>query len=328
MQIEPDTKIMQTNFGSHSSLKSREVMGTLTSQAKGIQEFVVDAFNDLPNASQPAAQGFGPMDLLAALMRRRDQVDLSLCLPALVWSLSGKALVSYIGAVSRPASARQTRRWTLSSRKQGRGQVLIMRTSRAKAKACNHAQGSDTQQQMKAFIPAEAITPANISLTCQPSQAASLGITGDSGCTIQRLIGALLAIHELNQMQAKGRDCVTMLPHESVELRAMRQLWKGCSQMLLGIAVKGSFAGKLGPLSKHSQCDDFAALQRSHRTRSVLLLSKGRLAIIIDHHVQCWKVGIHIDHQLAPFLTNWFDKLTLRGGYPSFQVLSISHQTL
>ena len=61
MQIEPDTKMMQTNFGSHSSLKSREVMGTLTSQAKGIQEFVVDAFNDLPNASQPATQGFGPM---------------------------------------------------------------------------------------------------------------------------------------------------------------------------------------------------------------------------------------------------------------------------
>lgn len=61
MQIEPDTKMMQTNFGSHSSLKSREVMGMLTSQAKGIQEFVVDAFNDLPNASQPATQGFGPM---------------------------------------------------------------------------------------------------------------------------------------------------------------------------------------------------------------------------------------------------------------------------
>ena len=63
MQIEPETEIMQTDFGSQASLKSREVMGTLPSQAKGIQEFVVDRFNDLPNASQPTTQGFGPVDV-------------------------------------------------------------------------------------------------------------------------------------------------------------------------------------------------------------------------------------------------------------------------
>ena len=61
MQIGPDTEIMQTDFGSQASLKAGEVMGTLTSQGKGIQEFVVDRSNDLPNASQPATPGFGPM---------------------------------------------------------------------------------------------------------------------------------------------------------------------------------------------------------------------------------------------------------------------------
>ena len=55
-------KLCKLTLAANSSLKSREVMGTLTSQAKGIQEFVVDGFNDLPNASQPATQGFGPMD--------------------------------------------------------------------------------------------------------------------------------------------------------------------------------------------------------------------------------------------------------------------------
>src|SRR6266705_2720210 len=103
MQIEPDTEIMQTDFGGQASLKSGEVMGTLTSQAEGIQEFVVDRFNDLPNAGQPATQGFGPMDALAALMRRRDQVNLSLRLPALAWPLSRKAEVFDIGALSRLA---------------------------------------------------------------------------------------------------------------------------------------------------------------------------------------------------------------------------------
>ena len=179
---------------------------------------------------------------------------------------------------------------------------------------------------MKAFVPAKAITPANIHLTCQPAQAVSLGITGDSSGTIQYLVGAPLAIHELNKMQTKGRDRVTMFPQKSVELRASRQLRKGRSQMLLGIAVKGSLALKLGPLSKHSQSDDFAALQGSRWTRRVLLLGKGRLAKIIDHHVQYSQEGIHLV-QLAPIQRNWVDTLTVRGGSPSLQVLSISHQT-
>ena len=64
MQIEPDTEIMQTHFSSQLSLKSGEIMRTLTSQAKGVQEFVVDCFDDLPNACQPPTQRFGPANAL------------------------------------------------------------------------------------------------------------------------------------------------------------------------------------------------------------------------------------------------------------------------
>jgi len=130
MQIEPDTKIVQTHFGRQTSLKPREVVRTLTCQTKGIQEFVIDGFNDLAKTRQPAPQGFGPTHALAALMGRRDQLDVMLCLPAMTWSLSSKALVSHIGAVSRLASTGQTRRGRLASRKQGGGQVLIMRAGR------------------------------------------------------------------------------------------------------------------------------------------------------------------------------------------------------
>jgi hypothetical protein len=104
-------------------------------------------------------------------------------------------------------------------------------------------------------------------LTSQPAQAAAFGIACDSGGTIEHLIEALLGLHAFNQMRAKGRDRLMMLPHESVELRAIRQVWKGGSQMLLSRAVKGSFAGKLHPLAKHGQRDDLAALQASQRTR-------------------------------------------------------------
>ena len=107
MQIEPDTKIVQTHFGSQTSLKTSQVVRTFTSQTKGIQEFVVDGFDDLSQMGQPATQRFGPTDAFAALMGRRDQIDLSLCLPALSRSLAGLALVSYIRAVSRQASTGQ-----------------------------------------------------------------------------------------------------------------------------------------------------------------------------------------------------------------------------
>ena len=63
------------------------------------------------------------------------------------------------------------------------------------------------------------------------------------------------------------------------------------------------------------------------RPPDMLRLGKTRLAKIIGHNVQCSQEGIQIHHQLAPFLENWFDKLTVRPGYLAFQVLSISHQT-
>src|SRR4051794_22905295 len=162
MQIEPDTKIVQTHFGSQTSLEACQVVRTLPSQAKGVQEFVIDRFDDLPNPCQPAAQRLGPADPFTGLMRRSDQIDLRLLVPSLAWSLSGKALVSHIGALGRQAGAGQTRRWHLPSAKQGFSQVLIMGAGRTKAKTSNDADGIDGQQQMKAFIPSQPITPANI----------------------------------------------------------------------------------------------------------------------------------------------------------------------
>lgn len=162
MQMEPETKMVQTHFGSQPGLKSREVVETLTSQAKGIQELVVDRFNDVAHACQPATQRFRPADPLAALMGCGDQIHLVLGLPALSWLLSGKAFISNRAALSRQTSAWQTRRWRLSCGKQGRGQALIMRAGRTKAKASHDSQSSDTQQQMKAFVPAHPIAPATI----------------------------------------------------------------------------------------------------------------------------------------------------------------------
>ena len=218
MQIEPDTEIMQTDFGCQAGLKSREVMRPLTSQAKGIQELIIDSFNHLPQTGQPAPQRFGPTDVLAPLMRGSHQVDLSLDLPAMSWSLSRKALVCYIGAVSRQADAWQARHRCLSSGKHSRGQVLIMGAGRTKAKASHDAQRSDTQQQMKAFVPANPITPPTIRLTCQPAQTTTFGIASDSGGTIQHLVEALLGLQKVDQVQAEQSDLIAVRSYQPIEL--------------------------------------------------------------------------------------------------------------
>ncbi len=176
MQIEPDTKIVQTDFGCQTSLKSSQVVRTRTPQAKGIQEFVVDRLNDLSNACQPAKPRFGPAHPLGFLMRRSHQIHLALLLPASSRSLSGKAFVSHIGASSGQSCTGQTRRWGLSSGQQRFGQRLIVSTGGSKAKAGNHPERSHAEPQMKALVPAQASAPANVGLICKPPPTTSLGI--------------------------------------------------------------------------------------------------------------------------------------------------------
>jgi hypothetical protein len=109
MQIEPEAKIVQTHFGSQTGLKSSQIMRTLTSQAEGIQEFVVDGFDDLPKTCQPSAQRFGPPKPLIALMRCSHHIYLMLLVPPSMRSFSSKAFVSNVGAVSGQACTGQAR---------------------------------------------------------------------------------------------------------------------------------------------------------------------------------------------------------------------------
>ena len=108
--IEPDTEIVQTDFGGQTSLKPRQIVWTLTSQAKSIQEFVIDRFNDLAKAGQPASQDFGPSKLLASLMGCRDHFRLPLLPPALMRLLTRKSFIGHIAAdaAGNPALGRLT----------------------------------------------------------------------------------------------------------------------------------------------------------------------------------------------------------------------------
>lgn len=100
MQIEPDTKIVQGYFCSQTSLKSGQIVGPFASQTERVQQLVIDRFDDLPQTDQPSAQGFGPV-LLAALMRRSDQIDLVAFLEAPPRSVPCEPFISHIRAVGK-----------------------------------------------------------------------------------------------------------------------------------------------------------------------------------------------------------------------------------
>jgi hypothetical protein len=326
MQIEPKTKVVQTHLGSQTSLKSCQIVWSLTCQAKGIQQLIIDRFDDLSKMSQPAPQRFGPTDLPLVLMRWSYQLDTLLLSPALLRLLTSKPFVGDIGTMSGQSCTGQSWRRLLAYGKKGLGQQLIMGTGCRKAKAGHHSCSSDSEQEVKSFVPSDPMTPTHVSLSRQPTCPAPLGITGHHCGAIEHFLQAVLSLHQWHQVQSKARDGISIGSHESVQLSSIRQIRKGCSQMMLGRPITGSFAWKLDPLPKESQGDHLAALQASQSSWTTLLRRQARLAKIIDQNVPCSQEGIQIDHRLAPFLRICLYELTLRFGYRSFQLLSISHQ--
>jgi hypothetical protein len=61
LTIEPDAKVLQADFGGQASLKAQEIMRPFPPQAEGVEQFVVDGFDDLPQTRQPAPPLLGPV---------------------------------------------------------------------------------------------------------------------------------------------------------------------------------------------------------------------------------------------------------------------------
>src|SRR5579885_3601965 len=95
LPVEPETKGMQSDFRRQTRLKAREVMRPFASQAEGVEQFVVNGFDHLPQPRQPASPGFGPL-LLAALMRGGDDFGAVALAPLRMGLLSGKAFIRQI----------------------------------------------------------------------------------------------------------------------------------------------------------------------------------------------------------------------------------------
>lgn len=125
VNIEPETKVMQTHFGRQTSLKACQIMRPFPRQAEGVEQFVVDRFDDLPQTGQPATPLFGPF-LLTALSRGSDDFGSVQLSPLGVRLVSCEALISHVDPQSLGSDAGQYLGGLSACRKEGLGQSLIM----------------------------------------------------------------------------------------------------------------------------------------------------------------------------------------------------------
>src|SRR5438309_10618699 len=100
LAIEPDAKVMQSDFCSQTCLKAVQSVRALTSQPEGIEQLVIHGLNDLTQPSQPASPGFGPTNF-AVLMGRANHLRTIGGLPVAMQTIPGEAFVSHIDTLCR-----------------------------------------------------------------------------------------------------------------------------------------------------------------------------------------------------------------------------------
>ena len=97
MVIEPDTKVVQSHPRRQSSTQTPDLVGTLSPEAEGIEELVLDRLYDLTYPGNPPSQTLGPGPFGVAL-GRMDHLRSVALQPAPVVLYSLQALVGHLGS--------------------------------------------------------------------------------------------------------------------------------------------------------------------------------------------------------------------------------------
>src|SRR5216683_8039252 len=146
--IEPDAKVMQSDFCCQARLKAIQRMRTLTGKTKGIEQLVVGRFNDLTQPSQPAPPVFRPAHF-AALVWRTDDLGIELLVPSSMQQIARKALIGHIDALGWRTDTGQARGGSVSHGEKGFSQAMVVATACGKAETGNDAAWGNGGKQVK-----------------------------------------------------------------------------------------------------------------------------------------------------------------------------------
>src|SRR5512143_3385717 len=155
---------MQCDFGGQPSLKPLQRMRTFTIQAKHVKERAFGRFNDLPKTGAPAAPAPRPRPRAVVLRGTDDHGSIPLP-PVLMQRLTFKAGVGEVRAVRRRSDTGQRGVRRMACGEESLRQRLILGAAGSKAKAGDYTLRSHREQQVKALIPAQPITPAKVCQT-------------------------------------------------------------------------------------------------------------------------------------------------------------------
>ena len=294
LPVEPDTEIVQGGLGGQPGLKAVQLVRALPVQPEGMVELLEDRFHDLTYPGQPAAQCFGPRGL-AVGFGRRDQPGTIAVLPPLMPLLSLEALVRHIPAQSLRPQGGKPGVGSLPEGEEILGQSLVPGAGRGKAETGNDALGIDRKQQVKAFIPAQAVAPANISLSGQPAPAPAFGVPCGNAGTVQGFVEALASLQQPGQVPEESRQGLVAAPGQPVELAAPRQGGESWPQAASGVTVEVPLAAEACPLAEDGQGNHLALSQEGHGAGRAVVLGLA-FEKVISHHIQYREEGVRIKH--------------------------------
>ena len=293
LPFEPDTEIMQGGLGGQPGLKAIQLVRALPVQP----EDMVELLKEFPRfgVSQPASGAvLWARGSCCCLWAERSAGRRSS--PATAYATPGpRSPCPPIPAQSRCPQDGQSGVGSMPEGEEILGQSLVLGAGRGKAETGDDALGVDGKQQVKAFIPAQAVAPANISLSGQPVGTPAFRVPCGNAGTVQHFVEAVPFLQQAGQTAEESRQGSVAAPGQPVELAAPWQGGESWPQAAGGVTVEVPFAAEACPLAEDDQGDYLALSQRSLEAGSGAVLGLA-FAKVISHHIQYREEGVRIHH--------------------------------
>ena len=181
-------------------------MRPLPVKSKSIVQLLVDGLYNLPQASYPTSQLFGP-GLAAVSFGWADHLGPVMLIPKLVPVFTLKSLVHHVVAHCWVPYGRHPGLGIMAESEEVLGHGLVFGAGWGKGEPGNDPLGISREQQIEPFVPSQAVAPANVGLTSQPTSASTLGISGRDSSSVQGFVGTIPVPEQGYQMAKESDDC-------------------------------------------------------------------------------------------------------------------------
>jgi hypothetical protein len=228
--IEPDTEVVQRNPRRQSGTQTLDLVGTLPPEAEGVEEFVVDRFDDLRYPGNPPPKRLGP-GLFGVALGRMNYLRSVVIEPAAMVFSAFEAFVGYISSREGRAHAVMSLGFGLALRlKNVSCKRLVGAGGGTEAKARDHSGGLNGTQKGEALVPSYTLDqPMSASPASQPyPRRLASRIWAWQNCPGPRK-STFWGLQHPCEVQGHLLDEVRFRAQEAVELGAIRKGREGLS---------------------------------------------------------------------------------------------------